>query len=71
MNKFWPLTSMHHHGLIPIYTDLLSTNKLVCVVGVLMQYGCRCIIQVDPAHWWGLKRFPPFIFDEIRKLSDP
>ncbi len=35
--------------------------KLVCVVGVLAQYGCCRIIQVDAAHWWWLRRFPlPF-----------
>ncbi len=31
-----------------------------CVVGVLAQSGCRCFIQVDAAHWWWLRRFPPF-----------
>ncbi len=28
--------------------------------GVLAQYGCRRIIQVDAAHWWWLKR-PPLL----------
>ncbi len=31
-----------------------------CVVGVLAQSGCRRFIQVDAAHWWWLRRFPPF-----------
>jgi len=28
------------------------------VVGVLAQYGCRRIIQVDAAHSWWLRIFP-------------
>ncbi len=28
-----------------------------CVVGVLAQYGCRRIIQVDAAQWWWMRRF--------------
>jgi len=27
-----------------------------CVVGILAQYGCRRIIQVDAAHQWWLRR---------------
>ncbi len=29
-------------------------------MGVLAQYGCRRIIQVDAAHWWWMRRFPHF-----------
>jgi len=34
-------------------------RNIWCVVGVLAQYGCRHIIQVDAAHWWWLRRSPP------------
>jgi len=27
-------------------------NTKTIVVGVLAQYGCRRIIQVDASHWW-------------------
>ncbi len=51
----WPLT-------IPIHwlassLCLLSTISW-CVVGVLVQYGCHHIIQMDTTHWWCLRRFP-------------
>ncbi len=60
-----PLASVHHGLLIiPIHwlassLCLLSTCSW-CVVGVLAQYGCRRIIQVDAAHWWWLRR-PPLL----------
>ncbi len=30
-------------------------------MGVLEQYGCRRIIQVDAAHCWWMRRFPPLL----------
>jgi len=38
-----------------------------CVVGVLAQYGCLCIIQVDAAYWWWLTKFP-FPYKKCNKL---
>jgi len=57
------LASIHHQSLLIIHTntDWLS-RCLWCVVGVLPQYGCRYIIQVDAAHWWWLRRSTlPFV----------
>ncbi len=57
-----PLASDHHGLLIIPYTDWLhhpvSSSVSWCVVGVLAQYGCRHIIQVDATHWWWLRRPP-------------
>jgi len=51
----WP--SNHPHILVN-FIIVSSPPVSWCVVGVLAQYGCRCIIQVDAAHWWRLRRFP-------------
>ncbi len=40
-----------------------------CVVGVLAHYGCRRIIQVDAAHWWWMRRFPPFYVKRFECLE--
>ncbi len=59
-----PLAS-DHHGLltIPISADFLNHSVSSppiswCVVGVLAQFGCWCIIQVDAAHWRWTRRYP-------------
>ncbi len=30
-----------------------------CVVGILAHFGCHRIVQVDAAHWWWIRRYPP------------
>ncbi len=47
---------------VNLYTDWLhhsasSPPVSWCVVGVLVHYGCRRIIQVDAAHWWWMRRY--------------
>ncbi len=48
---FTTLTTLHSVSSPPVSW---------CVVGVLAQYGCRRIIQVDAAHWCGCGD-PPFL----------
>ncbi len=40
-----------------------------CMGGVLAQYGCRRIIQVDAAQWWWMRRYPPYVkrFEYLEK----
>ncbi len=54
----WPLN--HPHTLIG-FISVSSPPVSWCVVGVLAHYGCRRIIQVDAAHWWQTRRFPPLL----------
>ncbi len=56
----WPSWPPNHPHICWLASSLclLSTSKLV-VVGVLAHYGCRHIIQVDAAHWWWMRRYPP------------
>ncbi len=57
----WPSWPPNHpHTLIGFIT-VSSPPVSWCVVGVLAHYGCRRIIQVDAAHWWWMRRFPPLL----------
>ncbi len=66
LTKFphWPLTIIASYS--SPYTDWLyhsvsSPPVSWCVMGVLAQYGCLRIIQVDAAHWWWTRRFPFYV----------
>jgi len=48
----WPLNHPHIYSLASVSSSPVSC----CVVGILAQYGCRRINQVDAAHWWWLRR---------------
>ncbi len=64
-----PMTS-DHHGLLIIPIHWLASSLpplhlyLVCG-GRSVQYGCRRIIQVDAAHWWWMRRFPPLLWKAL------
>ncbi len=59
-----PYTQRHCHvdssTWLALWLSLLSTCSW-CVVSALAPLSCgsRRIIQVDAAHWWGLRRDPP------------
>ncbi len=38
-------------------------------MGVVAHYGCRRIIQVDAAHWWWMRRFPPLYVKRFEHLK--
>ncbi len=48
-----PHTDWLHHSV-----SSLPVNW--CVAGVLVQCVCRRIIQLDAAHWWWMRRYPPY-----------
>ncbi len=70
-----PLAS-DHHGLLTIPTSADWLHHSVSsppvswrVVGVLAYYGCRRIIQVDAAHWWWMRRYPPYYVECLEKAE--
>ncbi len=65
----WPSWPPNHpHTLIGFIT-VSSLPVRWCVVGVLVHYGCRHIIQVDAAHWWWMRRYPPYYVKCIEYLE--
>ncbi len=54
----WPSRPPNHPHTPIGFITVSSPPVSWCVVGILAQYGCRHIIQVDAAHWWWLRRFP-------------
>ncbi len=63
----WPPNNLHIYWL---HHFVSSPPVSWSVVGVLVHYGCRRIIQVDAVHWWWMRRYPPYYVKRFECLEN-
>ncbi len=64
----WPPNNLHIYWL---HHFVSSPPVSWSVVGVLVHYGCRRIIQVDAVHWWWMRRYAPYYVKRFECLENP